>query len=903
MLICCWFLAPGRPAAAAVFMVTTLADSGAGSLRQAMLDANGNPGLDTIVFNLSGTGPFTITPGSALPPITDPVAMDGATQPGYAGTPLIEINGSRLAAGTDGLLIWAGGSTVRGLAINLCPRDAIRMESLGTNVIQGNFLGTDPSGTLARPNGEGGVMINGSPGNLIGGTTASARNLISGGNQNGIYLLSWTAAGNVISGNYIGTSVTGLKSLGNVFNGLEISAAPGNIIGGTNPGAGNVISGNGESGIYLLTSGATGNLIQGNTIGLNVNGTAAVSNSADGVTLNGVAGNTVGGTGAGARNIISGNGGAGVDILTAGAANNTIQGNYIGTDLAGKLPIPNQANGVIINGVPGNTIGGTNPGAGNLISGNQQNGILIVYAGASGNLVQGNFVGVDATGSNGLPNSYDGLTIDGAADNLVGGANGGNVISGNSGNGVLLVDSGGGANSVQGNLIGTDSSGKKAVANAQAGIFIQVPGNVIGGPTAALRNVISGNSQNGIFIYGASTSNNWIEGNYIGADITGQAALGNGYAGIAVSNAPANTIGGITAGAGNLISANGDSGITLGGSLATATVIQGNYIGTDATGSRALGNTNGGIYLYGSGTNSIGGAVAGAGNLISGNFREGISVGDPGANGNVIQGNFIGTKADGAGPLGNQLHNIDFLDTASNNVVGGTAPAGDNRIAYVQSSLYDGVRIRAGCPGNFVSRNCIFSNGNLGIVIGANPGLNPSNLVVLTEAVSDAAATGIQGSLSSYANGQFLIQFYENRFPNASGYGEGLTWLGSTNITAGADGHASFVLILPAGVPPGCYLSATATDRANTTWEFGADLQVVSPPRLSISQSSAGTVPAAISLAWPTTPAGFILQQTTNLNPPVIWSLPTNAVTTRGTTNLISTIPYGGAMFYRILFQ
>src|SRR5208283_2016171 len=112
--------------------------------------------------------------------------------------------------------------------------------------------------------------------------------------------------------------------------------------------------------------------------------------------------------------------------------------------------------------------------------------------------------------------------------------------------------------------------------------------------------------------------------------------------------------------------------------------------------------------------------------------QEGISVGDPGANYNTIQGNFIGTKADGMSPLGNALHNIDFLDTASNNLVGGTGPGEDNHIAFVQASMYDGVRVRAGCPGNFVSRNCIFSNGMLGLVIGANPGLNLSNTVTLT---------------------------------------------------------------------------------------------------------------------------------------------------------------------------
>ena len=306
-------------------------------MRQAILSANGNLGLDIITFNIPGTGPFTITPASSLPIITDPVIINATNQPGFTGTPLIEINGSNIGANNDGLVLAAGGSAIYGLAINRSPRDAIRIQGPGTNVIQGNFLGTDVTGTVARGNGEGGVMINGSVGNLIGGTNAAARNIISGGNANGLYLTGSTTIGNVIEGNYIGTSVTGLTGLSNLVNGFEISAAPGNIIGGTVSGAGNVISGNGQSGIYLLTSGATSNLIEGTFIGLNANGTGAIGNVLDGVTIYGVAGNTVGGTAAGARNIISGNGNAGVDILITGASNNNVLGNYIGTDVTGKI--------------------------------------------------------------------------------------------------------------------------------------------------------------------------------------------------------------------------------------------------------------------------------------------------------------------------------------------------------------------------------------------------------------------------------------------------------------------------------------------------------------------------------------------------------------------------------------
>jgi titin len=900
---CCCFLMVGRPAAAAIYTVTNVADSGTGSLRQAMLNANGNLGLDTITFNVAGTGPFTIIPASALPTITDPVIIDGTTQPGYAGTPLIQINGSSLAASTDGLLIAAGGSTVRGLAINGCPRDAIRLESLGTNVIQGNFLGTDPSGTVAVGNGEGGVMIYGSPGNLIGGTNVAARNVISGGNQTGIYLFMSTATGNVVSGNYIGTSVTGLAALGNVFSGMEVAASSSNLIGGTSPGAGNVISGNGQSGIYFISAPTTSNLVQGNYIGVNANGTAAISNGEDAVTITGVSGNTIGGTVAGAGNVLSGNMESGVFIWTAGATSNVIAGNYIGTDKTGKVAIPNYINGVTIDSVAGNTVGGTNAGALNVISGNQEDGVLICSAGASNNVVLGNYIGPDVTGINALPNTYGGVTIEGGAGNIIGANNGRNVISGNTGNGVFLVTAGASNNIVAGNYIGTDATGEGAMANALAGVYIQVPGNTIGGAVSGAGNVISGNAENGVFIYGTTTSNNVLEGNYIGTGVTGETAVGNGYSGVTISNAPANIIGGTASGAGNVISGNANSAMNLGGNT-SGTVIQGNYIGTDFTGNNAVPNSFGGIYFYGSGTNLVGGAVQGAGNIISGNYQEGLSIGYGGANGNTIQGNFIGTKADGVSPLGNQLHNIDFHDTASNNLVGGSTPAADNHIAFVQNSSYDGVRIRAGCLGNFVSRNSIFSNGFLGIVIGSIAGVNTSNMVVLTEAVSAGETTGVQGTLSTYPNGQFLIQFYDNIAPNPSGYGEGLTYLGSTSIMTGATGTASFVASLPMRVTPGTYVSATATDSANTTWEFCADIQVVSPPSLSISQPSGGGS-GPITITWPSTPPNFILQDTTNLNPPAIWSSATNTVTANGTTNSITFTPTDPptAMFFRLLFQ
>jgi hypothetical protein len=917
VLFCCWFLSLGQAVAAATYTVTTTTDSGTGSLRQAILNANNGTGLNTIAFNIAGIGPFKITPASPLPTITAPVIIDGTTQPGYAGTPLIELSGTGLEAGISGLVITAGGSTVRGLAINEFPLDAIRLQSLGTNVIQGNFLGTDPSGTVAMGNGEGGIMVYGSPGNLIGGTNAAQRNLISGGNANGIYLFLSGATGNVIAGNYLGTTVTGLAPLGNFYSGMEVANASSNLIGGTSPGAGNVISGNGQSGIYFLSPPTMNNLVEGNLIGLNASGTEAISNGQDAVTIEGVSGNTVGGVTAAARNVLSGNMESGVFIFPAGAASNVIEGNYIGTDVTGTLAIPNYTNGVTIDGAAGNIVGGTNAGALNVISGNQQDGVLI-YTGASNNMVLGNYIGPDSTGLNALPNSYGGVTIEGAAGNTIGATNGRNVISGNAGNGVLVTTAGSGNNIVAGNYIGVDATGENPLPNILAGVYVQVPGTTIGGMAPGAGNVISGNAENGVFIYGTTTSNNVLEGNFIGTDATGRIAVQNGYSGVAISNAPATTIGGTASGARNVISANYDNGINLGGYTA-GTVVQGNYIGTDVTGSNAMPNY-GGIYLYGAGTNLIGGAVPGAGNVISGNVEEGISVGYPGANGNTIQGNFIGTKSDGASPLGNQWHNIDFSVSASNNLVGGSTPAADNHIAYETTPQYAGVRIRAGCLGNFISRNSIFSNAGWGIVAGATSGVTISNLVTLSAVVSDGFSTGIQGAMSTYPNGQFLVQIYENISPNLStlpGYGEGLIYITSTNITTGANGKANFVIILPYPTPPGKYFSATATDNANSTWEFGLDTTVASPPSISISQTNFRTIRVTnamtgqvttnivptIKAFWPTTPPGFVLLSATNLTPPVAWAAATNTISTNGAAVSVTLVPSGLMSFYRLLFQ
>lgn len=345
---------------AAGFVVTTTADNGdnvnptPGSLRKAILDANASAGTDTITFNI-GTGPQTITPPSALPTVADPAIIDGTSQPGFAGSPIIEINGINLGAGVMGLRIIAGNSTVKGLVINNV-KDGYGLELSGNggNTVVGNYIGTNLAGTAEQGNFTGmGVFT---PDNIIGGLTAAERNVISGNaNNSGIALNAPTATGNIIQGNYIGTDVTGTIAIPNAIGIYVITQSSNNQIGGSTPAARNLISGN-DQGVTINggSNGSNGNKVQGNYIGTKADGVGALGNTFTGVHVAGGHDNLIGGTGVGEGNIIAFNGqpnstfGYGVLIETGGSDfKNGILGNSIysnngpGIDLGGNGVTPN----------------------------------------------------------------------------------------------------------------------------------------------------------------------------------------------------------------------------------------------------------------------------------------------------------------------------------------------------------------------------------------------------------------------------------------------------------------------------------------------------------------------------------------------------------------------------------
>jgi hypothetical protein len=287
----------------ALFQVTSTADSGPGSLRQALLDSDALTGLNTIHFAI-GSGVQTIRLDSPLPTITTWVILDGTTQPGYAGTPMIVLTG-----GGSGLTTTAGYSTVRGLVINSSDGLGIDLEGQGHNLIVGNYIGTDVSGTQALGNDYGVVV--GSSGNTIGGTDPGAGNLIAGNRYDGIYLED-TGQHNVVLGNFIGTDVSGTLPLPNKY-GVLISGSA-NTIGGTDRGARNLISGNSAEGVALF---GDHNQVLGNDIGTDVTGKLPLGNGDDGIFAQDFGhgyDNTIGGSTARARNKIAFNGNDGIFV-------------------------------------------------------------------------------------------------------------------------------------------------------------------------------------------------------------------------------------------------------------------------------------------------------------------------------------------------------------------------------------------------------------------------------------------------------------------------------------------------------------------------------------------------------------------------------------------------------------
>jgi PKD repeat protein len=410
--------------APAVFTVTNTGDNGGvnpapfagtGTLRQAIIDANATSGADSITFAIpdalkSPGGWWTIQPLALLPTLTDPVSIDGWSQagagPGLA--PMVMLDGSNLAG--VGLHVRADGCMIRGLSIGnfLGPGPAINLHAYSTTV-QGCYVGVDPTGNTAVGNGVG-IADNGfgEAYTVIGGANPGEGNVISG-NAIGIGIgIYGEGGGATIRGNRIGTNAAGTAALPNVVAGIRVSSPWASVpatVGGSGPGEGNLISGNGQDGIDV----GSNVRILGNLIGTDVTGMHALGNAWDGIYSPNVTTNVViGGTDPGSRNVISSNGRRGIEIQGVSAGGDTIQGNWIGTDVNGA---PTLGNGEGITAGSNWLIGGTAAGAGNLIAGNLAEGIGLY---GSNNQVMGNTIydnGDTGVGSAGINNQFIGNVI------------------------------------------------------------------------------------------------------------------------------------------------------------------------------------------------------------------------------------------------------------------------------------------------------------------------------------------------------------------------------------------------------------------------------------------------------------------------------------------------------------
>lgn len=511
---------------AATITVDSTADTAVGgdgdcTLREAIVNANQNADstagdctagasgvTDTIAFDISGAGPATlVVAAGGLPSVTDPVTIDGTTQPGNTGvctTSIPDRPDYGLVVESDGvgngfdLTTGSNGSTIRGLNIHGFSNFAVavRGDSVG-NLVECNFIGTNEDGSEPRPDTDLALWFTNSSRN------GTARYNLLSGSIVGLRV-SGSTSNHLAYGNFVGTDRSGTSAIPN-GTGVFVKEGTSFRLGG--PDAPNVISGNDGIGVQL---GGAPTTVVHNLIGTDPSGTLPVPNDR-GIVLSG-SGHTVGGEGATGRNVVSGNTSHGLEIPAA-SSGSSVRNNFIGTDAAGTAAVPNGGHGVLVQG-PANYIGTIDEiDPGNVVSGNTLDGISVSGSSAIGNRIYNNRIGTDAAGTAALGNQGNGVSIgDGASEGRVGFRRGetGNVIAGNVANGLVLGGGDGvGDTLVYGNTIGTDASGALELGNGGHGILItsEVETTVVGDqhPDPDFWNVLAFNAGDGLAITESSS--------------------------------------------------------------------------------------------------------------------------------------------------------------------------------------------------------------------------------------------------------------------------------------------------------------------------------------------------------------------------------------------------------------
>lgn len=751
------------------------------TLRAAIENANRIAGRDSIPFDIPGAGPHLIALASPLPAITEPLALDAMSQPGWApGAPVVGLTG---AAG-DGLVLSEGESSVRGLAIGGFSGAGVRITGPGGNRVVGCAIGVGAGGT-PLPNGVG-VLVDGSPGNVVGPGT-----VVSGNTTHGVHVHGATATDNRVEGCVIGANADGSAAVPNGGSGVRVEDAPRTTVGGADA-AGNLISGNAAHGVHVIGA-SGGTRVVGNTLGTNAAGDAALANgtSADrdtghvGVFIQHASSIAVGGAGA-LGNLISANAGGGVRVsadLEAGAAAMAvdISGNRIGSDETGQALLANGGPAVHLRGAARSARIGK-PGAGNMILAPDTTieAIRLMDLSTGGapdsSRIQSNLIGLSADGTHVLGAASVGVGVTsavslpfaGVGELTIGGAGAGNVIA-SARSGVFLVGAATENAKIVGNRIGLRPDGSLAGGTMGAGIIalrtptLEVEDNTVGGCDVGL-------------VLGTDGAR--VTGNRIGTDpggssprpnATGVLVLGE----IRVNGSVAGSTGDQNEIVGNVLSGNTGAGLVLGGTAdfpsdsdprpsfravggATGApdenIVLGNRIGTDAAGTSALGN----------GVNEQQPApglwvISGEDNLVLGNVVSGngigilVGAGDgslPPARATRIGGNFVGGTLDG-NTIPNRAGGV-LIDRSDDNVlaplvVPGNPAAQPNVIRGNLGAFGVGVRTQAGVGvRNVIRRGPIFGNVGPSIRHGDvdHPGQRPANVPappVMVSALMDGA--------------------------------------------------------------------------------------------------------------------------------------------------------------------
>lgn len=810
----------------ATYIVSNTNDSGTGSLRQAITDANAVPGADNVYFNIpdtdpnydAGTGCWTITLNSQLPMIsTGNINIDARTQETNQGNR--NIYGYEIILAKSGtfdypFLLVSPGNSIHGFIISGWTYGIMIANSTATgNTVSYNFIGCNYKAdtAAANPNQYGIAMANGASGTIV------FSNIISGNTIAGLAITGST--GNNIYKNRIGTDSSGTLSVPNNI-GIAIQDAGSNNIGSTS-GQFNLISGNSMSGIVIDGLSSTGNSIYGNRIGTTINGLDSLPNES-GIILSYANSTTIGGSTYAHRNIISGNTGSGIVLTGTKTRLNTITGNFIGCDITGVAPLPNYAGITIKSNANSNTIGGTGNAERNIISANYEMGVYIEAS--DSNLIINNFIGPDSTGTDAFYLGGDTLlqgngiefnTV--AAHNTLGGytPQERNIVSGNRVYGMVYYGNCNN-NPVIGNYIGVDITGNNPLPNA-TGICVDGGSN----HNPILNNVLSGNYSYGIFIVTTGTYYNTFQGNIVGLNASGTDTVPNDAGLLIGGGTKYNTIGGYNASERNIISGNRYGGIEISDISTDENLIRGNFIGTDITGLLAMPNEYGISVLTYPANNTI------DSNVISGNAHYGILLFEF-ADSNIISNNYIGLGADSLTAITNGTVGIVLWNGSSSNYIYRNAIANHDSCAIAvkdNTTLY-----------NTISENSIYNNSLMGIeIFPEGPNTNDAgdadtgpnelmNTPVISYASWDCLAFNfwIYGTLDTENPAGCVIEIFEAQPDSIFTWGEGKKYIGSTTCDANGDWMFNGY-----GIGDFSLATTTATSTSGSTSEFSENYTVI----------------------------------------------------------------------------